>query len=58
MRVQDIHAAVERLLGMRVSKDSVNSCLSTGSRGKDARFERVGRGCYLFKTVANQRDPG
>ena len=27
---------------MQVSKDSVNSCFSTGSRGNDARFEVSG----------------
>jgi hypothetical protein len=46
MSTVQVHEAVEGLLGISVSKDSVNSCLSTGSRGKEARFERVGRGWY------------
>jgi hypothetical protein len=49
MRVTDVHAAVERLLGMPVSKDSVNSCLSVGSRGAEARFERVSPGRYRLR---------
>jgi hypothetical protein len=27
-------------------KDSIYSCLSTGTRGKEQRFERVALGCY------------
>jgi hypothetical protein len=46
MGVKDVHRAVEYLLSMRVSKDSVNSCLSLGARGQAPRFERVGRGRY------------
>jgi hypothetical protein len=46
MRATRVHAAVEKLLGHSVSKDSVDSCLSKGVRGKKARFERVSYGCY------------
>lgn len=46
MSVKDVHRAVEYLLSMRVSKDSVNSCLSLGARGLRPRFERVERGRY------------
>lgn len=46
MSVGDVHTAVERHFSMQVSKDSVNSCLSTGARGEEARFERVSRGRY------------
>jgi hypothetical protein len=42
----DIHAAVDRQLGHPVSKDSVNWCLRSGSRGSRPRFERVAYGCY------------
>lgn len=34
MRPREVHAAVERLLSMPVSKDTVNSCLSSGARGR------------------------
>lgn len=46
MTVADVQAAVEKLLGQSVSKDSINWCLSTGSRGSRPQFERVSRGCY------------
>lgn len=46
MRLTHVHAAVERLLGLTVSKDSVGWCLSSGVRGKEPRFERVSYGCY------------
>jgi len=42
MHVRDVHKAVELALGNGpVSKDSVNSCLSTGARGDTPRFERT-----------------
>jgi hypothetical protein len=46
MRATHVHAAVEKLLGQSVSKDSVDSCLSKGARGKKPRFERVSYGRY------------
>jgi hypothetical protein len=46
MKVADVLAAVERLLGQTVSKNSVEWCLSTGSRGSRPQFERISRGCY------------
>ncbi len=46
MRSTHVHAAVERLVGLTVSKDSVSWCLSSGVRGKEPRFERVSYGCY------------
>lgn len=46
MRSTHVRAAVESLLGHSVSKDSVDSCLSSGVRGKEPRFERVSYGCY------------
>ncbi len=42
----DLHRAVEERLGQPVSKDSVNSCLSTGARGAQPRFARVAPGRY------------
>jgi hypothetical protein len=46
MRATHVHAAVEKLLGHSVSKDSVDSCLSKGAGGREPRFERVSLGCY------------
>lgn len=46
MHRRKVHAAVERLLGLPVSKDSVDWCLSNGARTKEQRFERVSPGCY------------
>jgi hypothetical protein len=43
MRVAQVHAAVEALLGAAVSKDSVSWCLSVGVRRKGRRFVRVAR---------------
>jgi hypothetical protein len=49
MSVRNIHAAVERHSSMRVSKDSVNSCLSTGARGDAPLFERIELGRYRLR---------
>jgi hypothetical protein len=46
MDVGETHAAVEELLGRSVSRDSVNGCLSTGTRAGACAFERVARGRY------------
>lgn len=46
LRLADVQAAVEELLGQSVSRNSVGWCLSTGARGDEPRFERVGHGCY------------
>lgn len=46
MRRADVHAAVESKLGHAVSKESVNWCLCSGSRGNERRFERVAYGFY------------
>ena len=48
MRVVQVHAAVEVLLGEAVSKDSVNWCLSTGVHRKEQLFVRVARGRYVL----------
>jgi hypothetical protein len=58
MSVGDVHAAVERHLSMRVSKDSVNSCLSVGARGADALFERTGRGVYRLQPETRRARQG
>ncbi len=49
MDVGEAHTTVEGLLGYPVSRDSVNSCLSTGARGARPNFERVGPGRYRLK---------
>jgi len=46
MGVGEAQAAVEDLLGRCVSRDSVNSSLSTGARGVRPGFERVMPGRY------------
>jgi len=46
MRTPDVHAAVERLLGRRVSQDTVGSFLSVASRRPSMPIERVGPGLY------------
>jgi hypothetical protein len=46
MRVVQVHAAVEALLGEAVPKSSVNWCLSTSVGGDEAPFVRVARGRY------------
>jgi hypothetical protein len=46
MRLSEIHAKVERLLGHSVSKESVTWSLWSGSRGDQPRFERVRHGYY------------
>jgi len=51
MSVGEVHADVENHLSMRVSKDSVNSCLSVGAYGAEARFERLGRGVYRLRLI-------
>jgi len=52
MDVGEIHATVERLIECPVSRDSVNSCLSTGARGAHPSFQRVERGSYRLNRVA------
>jgi hypothetical protein len=49
MRRADIRLAVERLLGRPVSINSVGSCLETGVRAKQPRFERVRYGLYQLR---------
>jgi hypothetical protein len=46
MRVAEVHQAVEDLLSLSVSIDSVNSCLSTKARGEDPMFVRTELGVY------------
>jgi len=50
MGVCEAQAAVEALLGHRVSRDSVNSCLSTNARGVRPLFKRVSPGRYRLRT--------
>jgi hypothetical protein len=46
LRVREVHAAVEELLGERVPFSSVNEALLTHVTGPGARFRRVGYGTY------------
>lgn len=47
MRVCDIHAEVEDLLGVPVPPSSVKNWLAKHAQGKNAQFVRLGRGRYL-----------
>jgi hypothetical protein len=46
MRVQDIHAAIEELIGQNVSSSAVKNWLSSHARGEKALFVRLGWGRY------------
>lgn len=46
MRMCEIHAAAEALLGQTVPRSTVKNCLANNCRGTRTRFERVGRGRY------------
>ena len=46
MDVGEAHKAAEEVLGYPVSRDSVNSCLSSGARAARFGLERVARGRY------------
>ena len=46
MGLAEVQTAVESLVGQSVSLNSIKWCLSTGTRDKEPRFERVARGCY------------
>jgi hypothetical protein len=49
LRVRDVHAAVEELLGAQVPFSSVNEPLSTHTSGRDERFRRVDYGVYEYR---------
>src|SRR5690348_12949987 len=46
LRLVEIHAAIEALLGERVAISSVKDCLTARLANGSTRFERVGRGQY------------
>ncbi len=46
MRVREVHAAVEGLLGAPIPFSSVNEALSTHASGPDRRFHRLRYGVY------------
>jgi hypothetical protein len=48
MRVHEIHAAAELLLGKSIRSASVRGVLSAYTIGGDHRFRRLGRGAYLL----------
>jgi len=49
LRVRDVHAAVEELIGTPVPFSSVNEALSTHA-GPDQRFRRLRYGVYGLST--------
>jgi hypothetical protein len=55
LSIAELHRGVEQCLRQMVSKDSVNSCVSTGSRGAQPRFERVAPGRYRLTMPISAR---
>jgi hypothetical protein len=47
MRVREIHAAAEALLGAPLNRTSVKATLATYASGSRRRFERTSHGRYL-----------
>jgi hypothetical protein len=56
MRVAQVHAAGEALLGEAVSKDSVSWCLSAGAHRKERQFVRIARGRYALARDARHAE--
>jgi hypothetical protein len=56
MRVAQVHAEVEALLGEAVSKDSVSWCLSAGAHKKERLFVRIARGRYVLARDARHAE--
>jgi hypothetical protein len=50
LRVRDVHAGVEELLGEPIPFSSVNEALSTHARGEDQRFLRLRYGVYEHRS--------
>ena len=50
LRVREVHATVEELLGSRVPFSSVNEALSTHCSGPDSHFRRVNYGSYAVRS--------
>lgn len=46
LRMIEIHAAVEALLGETVPRSTIKNCLANNSRGDGAWLVRLGRGRY------------
>jgi hypothetical protein len=46
LRMVEIHAAVEGLLGETVPRSTIKNCLANKSRGEEARLVRLSRGRY------------
>jgi hypothetical protein len=51
LRVRDIQAEVDRLLGSSVSRHSIKGYLHSHCQGKRALFERTGRGRYRLSRL-------
>jgi len=48
MRVKDIHAAVEAMLGKPVAASSIKTALAANVSGESRRFVRVAKGWYAL----------
>ena len=55
LRVIEVQAQVEGLLGRPVPRSTVNEALSTHSRGRKPRFARVGRGLRAVRVTIRHR---
>ncbi len=51
MRMCEIHATVEALLGEPVPRSTIKNCLANNSRGHRARLVRLARGRYGLRAV-------
>lgn len=52
MRVRDIHAEVEGLIGQTVSPSAVKNWLAGHARGDEPLFVRLDRGRYRIATAS------
>jgi hypothetical protein len=50
LRVRDVHAAVEALLGAPIPFSSVNEALSTHVSERGQRFRRLRYGVYVYRS--------
>jgi hypothetical protein len=58
LRLREINAEVEQLLGEPVSRQSIKGCLHRGSQAANPQFERISRGRYrLARQRGGIRDP-
>jgi hypothetical protein len=57
LRVRDVHARVELLLGEPVSWGSVKATLNRLSKGSNPRFARISHGRYRISQHGSRANP-